>query len=116
MAGWGIGKLQRSALATAAIGLLLFAPGLAGAQTRNLLAPQSTASVPVNPGPGSPGDSIVNPTPLMPPAPLTPSNMPLNVPPMAQASPIVPAGHVALALAARYGRDAPAISSGVIWR
>ena len=30
--------------------------------------------------------------------------------------PIVPAGHVALAVAARYGRDAPPIGSGLIWR
>ena len=29
---------------------------------------------------------------------------------------MVPAGHVALALAARYGRDAPAIAGGLIWR
>jgi hypothetical protein len=35
---------------------------------------------------------------------------------MAQAAPLVPAGHVALAVAARYGRDTPLISSGLIWR
>ncbi len=35
---------------------------------------------------------------------------------MAQSVPIVPAGHVALAVAARYGRDAPLISGGLIWR
>ena len=29
---------------------------------------------------------------------------------------MVPAGHVALALSARYGRDAPAIGGGLIWR
>jgi hypothetical protein len=29
---------------------------------------------------------------------------------------MVPAGHVALTVAARYGRDAPAISGGLIWR
>ena len=29
---------------------------------------------------------------------------------------MVPAGHVALALAARYGRDAPQISGGLVWR
>jgi hypothetical protein len=30
--------------------------------------------------------------------------------------PVVPAGHVALAVAARYGRDAPLIGGGIIWR
>src|SRR4029077_10790128 len=47
------------------------------------------------------------------------SPMPLaspSAPPMAQASPIVPGGHVAPAGAARYARDAPAISGGLIWR
>jgi hypothetical protein len=34
----------------------------------------------------------------------------------AQAVPMIPAGHVALAVSARYGRDAPAISGGLIWR
>jgi hypothetical protein len=29
---------------------------------------------------------------------------------------VIPAGHVALAVSARYGRDAPAIGSGLIWR
>jgi hypothetical protein len=48
----------------------------------------------------------VAPTPLAPPAP----------PPVAQAAPLVPAGRVALTVAARYGRDAPQISGGLIWR
>jgi len=29
---------------------------------------------------------------------------------------MVPAGHVALALSARYGRDAPTIGGGLVWR
>ena len=73
---------------------------------RNLVSPQATAAAPLVPGTGSPGATIVAPAPLAPP----PS------PPMAQASPLVPAGHVALAVAARYGRDAPPISGGLIWR
>jgi hypothetical protein len=36
--------------------------------------------------------------------------------PLAQAVPLVPAGRVALTVSARYGRDAPAISGGLIWR
>jgi hypothetical protein len=38
------------------------------------------------------------------------------MPPVAQAVPPVPAGRVALVVAARYGRDAAPISSGLIWR
>ncbi|MGA8615574.1 MAG: hypothetical protein WB760_28620 [Xanthobacteraceae bacterium] len=41
---------------------------------------------------------------------------PAPTPPFAQSVPAVPAGHVALAVAARYGRDAPLISGGLIWR
>jgi hypothetical protein len=41
---------------------------------------------------------------------------PLAVPPVAQAAPVVPAGRVALAVAARYGHDAPPINGGLIWR
>jgi hypothetical protein len=37
--------------------------------------------------------------------------------PLTQAVPImVPAGHVALAVSARYGRDAPQIGGGLVWR
>ncbi len=111
MAGWGLGNLRRRAAAVAATGLVLLAPVTAFAQARSLLAPQATASAPLTPGTGSPGATIVNPAPMAPIAPLAP--LP---PPMAQAAPIVPAGHVALAVAARYGRDAPLINSGLIWR
>jgi len=71
------------------------------------MAPQATAAVPLTPGTGSPGATIVNPAPLGPPA------APL-APPIAQAS--IPAGRVALAVAARYGHDAAPISGGLIWR
>ncbi len=104
MTGRGLGNLQRCAVAAAAIGLVLVGPGKASAQARNLLPPQATASAPLTSGGGSPGATIVSPTPSAPPAP------------MAQSVPIVPAGHVALAVAARYGRDAPLISGGLIWR
>jgi hypothetical protein len=105
MAGWGLSDFRRRAVA-AAVGLVLFVPAQAFAQVRNLASPQATAGAPLAPGPGTPGTTIVAPTPLAPVAP----------PPMAQAAPVVPAGHVALAVAARYGRDAPLISAGLIWR
>ena len=41
---------------------------------------------------------------------------PPAVPPVAQAAPAAPAGNVLLAVAARYGQNAPPISAGLIWR
>ena len=86
--------------------LMCLAPAVASAQ--NLMAPQAAVPVPVPQAPGaaSPGATMASPVPLAPP----------SSPPVAQVTPIVPAGHVALAVAARYGRDAPAISGGLIWR
>ena len=91
-----------------------------------LVSPQSTASAPLTQGAGSPGASLISPTPMNPapmnPAPVNPATMnpgtmaPLAVPPGAQAAPVVPAGRVALAVAARYGHDAPPINGGLIWR
>jgi hypothetical protein len=88
------------------MGVFLFVSPHAFAQMRSLVSPQSTASVPLTPGSGSPGATIVAPTPLAPPA----------VPPVAQAIPPVPAGRVALAVTARYSHDAPPINGGLIWR
>ena len=83
-----------------------FASVEASAQTRDLVSPQPTLPVPLTPGTGTPGDTLV------PPA----ATRPVPAPPPAQASPVVPAGNVALTVAARYGRDAAAISSGLVWR
>ncbi len=70
------------------------------------MAPQTMAPAPLIPGTGTPGATIANPAPLaQPPAPA-----------VAQTAPMVPAGHVALAVAARYGRDAAPINGGLIWR
>jgi hypothetical protein len=91
-----------------AVAVLLFAslaPSHGLAQARNLISPQPTVPVPLTPGTGSPGAAFapVTPMPAAPPSPV-------------QAAPVVPAGHVALAVAARYGRDAPQIGGGLIWR
>jgi hypothetical protein len=111
MSGVGFGTCRHWTAAAALLALLL-APIQASAQMRNLMAPQSNAPAPLTPGTGSPGSTIVSPGPVAP-APLAPP----PPPPMAQAAPVVvPAGHVALQVAARYGRDAPPISGGVIWR
>jgi hypothetical protein len=118
-AGWDVKPLRSGARFAGAAGKMLAAlslaaltfsaPSTAQAQTHNLVGPQSTASVPLVPGTGSPGATIVAPTPLGPPAaPMVPAT--------AQTMPAVPAGRVALAVTARYGRDAAAISGGLIWR
>src|SRR5271170_2173695 len=103
MSGRGLTSFRRWRLLVAA--LLCFAPAAAPAQ--NLMAPQAAVPVPLTPGTGTPGATMMSPVPLAPP----------SSPPIAQGgAPIVPAGHVALAVAARYGRDAPAIGGGLIWR
>jgi hypothetical protein len=96
----GIG---RGAAWAVALLLLPLASIHAHSQTRNLMAPELTTPVPVAPGTGSPGATVVPP-------------LPLSAQPLAQAVPMIPAGHVALAVSARYGRDAPPISGGLIWR
>ena len=107
MSGWDV-KALRIGVAVVAAGLAFAAQTAAFAQTRSLMAPQATASVPLVPGTGSPGATIVSPVPLGPPAAIAPQ--------VAQPIPVVPAGRVALAVTARYGRDAAPISGGLIWR
>jgi hypothetical protein len=87
--------------------LAVVSSGTAGAQVRNLMAPQTTPMELV-PGTGSPGDTLV-------PNAITPPKAPAS-PPLAQSAPIVPAGQVALMVSARYGPDAPAIAGGLTWR
>jgi hypothetical protein len=87
------------ALASATIAV----PVGARAQTSNLLPPELTSPVPVAPGTGSPGPTLVPPQAPPPPSPPQPVQM-------------IPAGQVALAVSARYGREAPAITGGLIWR
>jgi hypothetical protein len=106
MPGRGLSGVRRSAALAAALLFVVSAPIHAFAQARSLISPQSTVPVPLTPGTGSPGASLV---PLGP-APPSPAS------PLAQAVPMVPAGQVALAVSARYGRDAPPIGGGLIWR
>jgi hypothetical protein len=83
-------------------------PGSAAAQVQSLTGPQTVTAPQPSVGIGSPGATIVTPTP--PPAAQS------AVPPLAQAAPGTPAGNVLLAVAARYGQNAPPISAGLIWR
>jgi hypothetical protein len=84
----------------------LLAPIHAGAQMRRLMEPRAIAPAPFFRGPAVPGAASEIPIPSQSPA----------APPFAQASPVVPAGRVALMVAARYGPDAPLIGGGLIWR
>jgi hypothetical protein len=104
MPAWGA-RGVRGCAASAALLLTLLAPPAAVAQTHNLISPQQTVPVPLTPGTGLPGATFA-------PAPSPPA----TAPPAAQAMPVVPAGRVALVVAARYGRDAPQIGAGLIWR
>jgi hypothetical protein len=82
---------------------------------------------PIGPGPGpatggiistSPGLSLVSPGGGVPSAPstlVTPA-MPAQAAPLPAAAPMVPAGQVALYLNARFGRDLPPITGGMVWR
>src|SRR5579872_2278499 len=101
---WHCGAVAVAGSALAFLSLLLVMPP-AFAQTRNLFAPQATVPGQLTPGTGSPGATL---GPGLPPSPSAPAQ--------AQIAPVVPAGHVALAVAARYGRDAPQIAGGLIWR
>jgi hypothetical protein len=111
MAGRGSIEMWRCAAAVMALALVLFAPAQTFAQTRSLAAPQSLAPAPLIGGIGSPGATLVSPTPMGPAPMLPPTAQPLAQVPLA-----VPAGRVALSVAARYGRDAPQINGGLIWR
>ena len=91
-----------------AVASLSLLPGAATAQVHSLVGPQSTAAPVPSPGIGSPGTTIV--------APMPGPSAPPAVPPVAQAAPAAPAGNVLLAVAARYGQNAPPISAGLIWR
>ncbi|HEX8809466.1 MAG TPA: hypothetical protein VF760_10780, partial [Xanthobacteraceae bacterium] len=103
----GAGLLAVMAVLAAVVGLSLL-PSFAAAQVHNLVGPQSSATPAPAPGTGSPGATIVAPIPA--------PSAPPAVPPVAQAAPGVPAGNVLLAVAARYGQNAPPISAGLIWR
>jgi len=106
--------------------LLLIAPCEVAAQFGGLLPgeqipipPAEIPNVPAPSGPTSiapPAASLGTPgggVPAPPPAAAAP---PVSPPPAAAVAPMVPAGQVALAVAARFGRDPPSITGGLLWR
>jgi hypothetical protein len=110
MSGWGLDVLWRSAVV--ATGLVLLSPGYASAQSRSLAGPDSSAAVPLVPGTGVPGAALIQSQQT-----LTSPPQPIPGPPTSGSVPaVIPAGRVALSVAARFGRDAPAIGGGLVWR
>ena len=103
MPRWGLRGIRRCSAGVIASIFYVVAAVQANAQSRDLMSPQMMAPMPLTPGTGSPGATIV---PISPPA----------VPSMAQTLPAPPNGQVALAVSARFGRDAPPIGGGLIWR
>jgi len=97
-----------------AVILCLLLPGAASAQDA---AAGSLFSVgPADGGLMSPGRNAPAGV-FSPGSSLAPPNAPLLLPGTAPAAiPMVPAGQVALALSARFGKDAPPIAGGLTWR
>jgi hypothetical protein len=82
-------------------------PGTASAQGNSLFSSSPSSGL-LSPGSSARGEGFGPGSGLVPP-PQAPLAMPAPMP-------MVPAGQVALALSARFGKDAPPISGGLTWR
>jgi len=96
--------------------LVVFAPQPIRAQDagKNSLLPPASSGLLSPGGPRTGGDLLDSNDVLAPPV-----QSPLTMPPATgpgMAIPMVPAGKVALTLSARFGRGAPPITGGLIWR
>ncbi len=99
-----------------AIALTLLAPHAASAQSNgpsSLFSAAPTTGL-IAPQPVTRGEGFA-PGGVRAPAEWPPRSPSLGVP-LAAAVPMVPAGQVALALSARFGKDAPVINGGLTWR
>jgi hypothetical protein len=99
-------------VAAAILGFFLsISPGIA--QKLQSPATSSPLSMQQSSGFGSPGSSLLSPGPTLFPPSGAPHGGASSLPHL---SPMVPVGQSALVLSARFGPDAPAITSGLIWR
>jgi len=115
-------SLGRRGLFVFAIGLWLFAPpDPATAQFFDgQTAPRPPGDVPLPP----PATNLAPPSPatrgdrIVPPSGPTLQSLPpaAPAPAPAQIAPAIPAGQAALALTARFGRDMPVVTGGLVWR
>jgi hypothetical protein len=97
-----------------ALALIALFPGAAIAQAQNSLFSATPPTSLISPAPATRSDIFgpsALPLPTQPPAPATNSN-----PATTSSIPAVPAGQVALALSARFGKDTQAIGGGLTWR
>jgi hypothetical protein len=109
------GRLARLAWALALTGMLAPRPAMAQFFS-DRPPPIPPASVPEAPTPSGPAISLAPPS-----GPVTVPGLPptLIQPPVTTATPPAPApnpGQAVLALSARFGKDLPAVSSGIVWR
>jgi hypothetical protein len=112
--GIGMGTRAGAALAFA-LALMVPAQAQFVANQPSLLAPpRPPADIPT--GSTSPGLNVAPPSGGVPAPPVQIAPMPPPPPAATQSTPMVPAGHVALAVNARYSRDAPPINAGLYWR
>ncbi|MBI4366837.1 MAG: hypothetical protein HY543_08470, partial [Deltaproteobacteria bacterium] len=88
------------------------------ARAQNSLFSATPSTGFITPGQGTRGD-VFGPGAALAPAQQAPLNAPNSVAPNSVAPmpmPMVPAGQVALALSARFGKQAPVIAGGLTWR
>jgi hypothetical protein len=124
--------MQWAGMSAGRKGLVVFAVGM------GLLMGLEPAAAQFFDGPRPPGEVPTPPpaTSLAPPTNLAPANpairdravapsgpalqslppSPAPAPPPVQAAPNIPAGQAALALSARFGRDLPVVTGGLVWR
>jgi hypothetical protein len=117
----GLGGTRVACRHGAALGIAIWlaVSGDVFAQSRglqpSLLPAGEQAPIPPAPIPNVPEV----PAPIAPEAVLTPPAAPVArpaPPPAPQVAPTGPSGQIALALSARFGRDPPAITGGLLWR
>lgn len=109
----------RTSIAAGLAAAILLASGGAFAQSNSLFSATPSNGL-LSPQMGARGDGFGPGTglvPAPPPGPAAPMGAPI-APPMAAPTPmpLVPAGQVALSLAARFGKDAQPITGGLTWR